>query len=168
MIFIAVTQDATGGRQLSFAANWIVVGDIYEIAQTASATSLIVAKAFDTGGGVKWYYFITHGEFGYQSTPTQLTASVDNYNPSRWSASTVVRLSSNASWNIQAFSASASVKRKRLWNVGSNSIVLKHEDATSATPANRISCPGSTDITMVANDAVDIEYDNTTQRWRVS
>jgi hypothetical protein len=73
-LVLAVSQDGTGGRTLAFDTNFVNVGNLYQIAQTASAASVITAQARDFGGGVKWYYAITHGESTYQVSPSQLTA----------------------------------------------------------------------------------------------
>lgn len=51
-------------------------------------------------------------------------------------------------------------------NVGSNNIVLKHEDANS-TAANRFLNSTGADITLSANQAADLYYDEQNTRWRV-
>jgi len=58
-LVLVVSQDGTGNRTLAFDTNFINVGNLYQIAQTASAASVITAQARDFGGGVKWYYAIT-------------------------------------------------------------------------------------------------------------
>ena len=77
-ISIAVKQDATGGRDLTFSANWVAVDPSLVIDQTASAVSLVWAEARSFGGTVKWYYWITSatdvGTVGETNTASNLGA----------------------------------------------------------------------------------------------
>lgn len=51
-------------------------------------------------------------------------------------------------------------------NVGSNNIILADQDTGSAA-ANRIITGTGADITIPPSGSVDMQYDNTTDRWRV-
>jgi hypothetical protein len=290
ILIIGVKQDATGNRTLAFDTDFIATGQLFQVALTASAVSIVVAEARSFGGTLKWYYTIHHKETTYQITPSQLTSvaatgtltntanfantdtvttgtktytfqtaltnvdgnvligatasdSLDNliaainlgagsgtvyaaattangfvsavagagdtmdvtalvsgtagntiattetsanaswgaatlsggnndtidYAPTGWAGATTVRASSNASYNLHGFDAAVALqKRKRLVNVGSFNIVIKHQSTTETTATNRIICPGATDITLVGDDVLDLEYDGTTTRWRVS
>lgn len=82
-----------------------------------------------------------------------------------------VRLSSDASRNITGITFGGIVGGGQvhlLVNVGTNPIVLKHDDAGS-TAANRFYCSTGADITLTstatAKQAVEIIYDSTLQRW---
>lgn len=99
-------------------------------------------------------------------SPTQITASQNNYNPTSFSGAGVVRLDSDAQWNITGFDATAAIVLKELINVGSFNLVLKHED-TNSTAANRISTPGGVDRPLASGESLEIYYDSTTARWRV-
>lgn len=289
VLIIGVKQDATGNRTLAFDTDFIATGQLFQVALTASAVSMVVAEARSFGGTLKWYYTIHHKETVYQITPSQLTSvaatgtltntanfanndtvttgtktytfqtaltnvngnvligasasdSLDNliaainlgagsgtvyaaattangfvsavagagdtmdvtalvsgtagntiattetsanaswggatlsggnndtigYAPTGWSASTTVRASSSASYNLHGFDATALQQRKRIMNVGSFNIVIKHQSTTETTATNRIICPGATDITVSGDDVLDLEYDATTTRWRAS
>ena len=286
-LVIVVSQDGTGGRTLAFDTDFINAGQLYQVAQTASAVSVVVANARNFGGGVRWYYSIYHGESVYQITPSQLTAtaatgtltntgnfantetvttgtktytfqtaltnvngnvligatasdSLDNliaainlgagsgtlyaaattansfvsaaagagdtmvvtavtagssgntiattdtsanaswggatlsggaedttnYAPTSFSAANTLRISTDASHNLQGLLSTASQKRKRIINVGSFNLVIKHQN-TGATAANRFIAPGGLDVTMLPDDALDFEYDSTSARWRL-
>jgi len=89
------------------------------------------------------------------------------YAPTAWSQATTFRLSSDASYNLHGFSPTVNQRRKRLINVGSFPIVLKHQSGTESTAANRIICQGANDISLFTDDALDLEYDSTSTRWRV-
>lgn len=98
------------------------------------------------------------------SSPSQLTANVDDYAIGEFGS---LRLSSDASRNITGMVAQGAGHYLILVNVGSNDIVLMHQDTNSAA-ANRIICNAAgTDITLNANDVAVLIYDGTTQRWRV-
>ena len=80
----------------------------------------------------------------------------------------MVRLDSPAAASITGLVAVTSVDRrmKKLYNVGSYNITLKHQD-TGSTAANRLIIPGATDLVLAPDDVVDVSYDLTTARWRV-
>lgn len=103
-------------------------------------------------------------------TPAQITANQNNYSFTYYEG-VVLRLSSDASRNITGLLASGSygvLDGDFVWiiNVGSNDIVIKHEDVNS-TAANRFLNSSGADITLSAGQAADLIYDGTTSRWRV-
>lgn len=55
---------------------------------------------------------------------------------------------------------------KRLFNVSSYNVTIKHESASSAA-SFRFLVPGLTDLILAPNDSADIWYDDVTARWRV-
>lgn len=96
------------------------------------------------------------------STPAQFTANVDNFSLGAFST---LRVSSDASRDFTGITNGVAGRRLRLINIGSFNIVLVN-DATS-TAGNRFLTGTGANITMAALDVVDLQYDNTTQRWRV-
>lgn len=98
-------------------------------------------------------------------SPAQITADQDNYAPTGWSTATHVRLDSDAARNITGVDASAVIVQKKLINVGSNNITIKHEDAGS-TAANRFLSFTGADIVLQPNDSLDIFIDVTTGKVR--
>lgn len=109
--------------------------------------------------------------FGITSalTPTALSGAVNDYNPTGFSATTVIRIDPNgAARNITGFVATSGAVH-RLCNisvVGAENLVLKHQDAGSAA-GNRIIGPNLADHTIRPGGSADIWYDVTTARWRV-
>ena len=103
-------------------------------------------------------------------TPAQLTADVNDYqgHGTGNSQRAVVRASSDASRNITGFDASISRDGDTIWitNVGSNDIVLQHQNAGSAA-ANRIISPTGADLTLNADESALLWYDPTDTRWRI-
>jgi len=89
-----------------------------------------------------------------------------DYNPTGLSEATTLRLSTDASHNLQGLVGTAVQGRKRLINVGSFNLVLKHQN-TSSSAANRFICPGASDVTLTPDDSVELEYDKTATRWRL-
>lgn len=101
------------------------------------------------------------------NTPSQITTDQNNYDPG--APSYFLRLSSSTSVNITGLTfsdAPVSGQVHRIWNVGSNSIVLVNESASS-TAANRFNCVGGSNITVAAGQCADLQYDADISRWRV-
>lgn len=117
----------------------------------------------NSGGGA------ATGTFAFgEATQSQITTNQNNYdlgNPGHFQ-----RLSSDASRDITGIRTSVSGNNSGqvhlLVNVGSNPIVLKHQD-TNSTSTNRLLCSTGADITLNADQAAEIIYDLTSQRWRV-
>jgi len=106
-------------------------------------------------------------------SPAQITSNQNDYSTSDSTSSNgngipvgVLRLSSDASRDITGFSGGSDGRRLLLINVGSNAIVLKHQNGSSVA-ANRIITRTGGDLSLAADDAVQLYYDSTTQRWRV-
>ena len=106
------------------------------------------------------------GQPGYDvSTPTQLTANVNDYGPSTLG---IWRLSSDASRNITGIVAAAvDGQLLLLLNVGAQNIVLTNQDALSVA-ANRILTGTGANVTLAADDTALLVYDLTTARWRIT
>ncbi|MDL5055884.1 hypothetical protein [Geitlerinema calcuttense] len=104
------------------------------------------------------------------NSPAQITANQNNYTFSGFGS--LLRLSSDASRNITGLANTWGAVTNNagdvltIINIGSNDIVLKHQDAAS-TDTNRFLNSTGADITLTANQAADLFYDGTTQRWRV-
>lgn len=102
-------------------------------------------------------------------TAPQLTADVDDWDPSGMADATVVRMSSDAArliTGIEAGSLPASGKKKKLFNVGSFPITLKDQDVGSSGVNRFLLHGGAGDITLQPGDAQDIYYDDTDAKWR--
>lgn len=100
-------------------------------------------------------------------TPAQITANQNNYNPG--GQSKFQRWSTDASRDITGLvfsTAQIDGEEHLVVNVGSNDIVLKHQD-TNSTDVNRFLNSTGADITLSANQGADVIYDGNTQRWRV-
>jgi len=114
---------------------------------------------------------LTNGAtFGFiATTPSQLTADQNDYDPTY--TSYFQRWSSDASRTVTgltfAISTKVSGQMHRIWNVGSNNIVLANESASSKA-ANRFTVSTGADLTLGANECADAQYDAATSRWRVT
>lgn len=96
-------------------------------------------------------------------SPAQITASQNDYNPTDLATSAVLRLSTDASWNLTGLQGGAAGRLVLIHNVGSNPLVLKDEDAASAA-ANRFAL--NSDLTLAADQSIVLWYDSTSSRWR--
>ena len=103
------------------------------------------------------------GFYSAPVTPAQITADQNNYAPT---VGEFQRWSSDASRNVTGLVAGQSGERREVWNVGSNNIVLQHENASS-TAANRFATSTAADLTLAAGKCAVMRYDGTSSRWRV-
>jgi hypothetical protein len=130
-----------------------VSGQVADLIQARDSSDNVLA-GFAAGGGL----------IQAQTTPTALAANTNN-----WALPTagVVRISASAAYNLTGITAPTTGRVITLVNVGSFTITLKHQDASS-TAANRLLCKSGADVTLPAEGMVGILYDLTTQRWRVN
>jgi hypothetical protein len=98
-------------------------------------------------------------------TPATLTANTDNWNPTGLSTASVIRASTNATWNLTGIVAPADDRLLILANIGTQDLVLIH-NATS-TAANRFLGPDDADVTLGPDTWTWLLYDLTSARWRV-
>lgn len=105
---------------------------------------------------------------------TSLSAGTnDNVDPGSsppWEFTSVLRLDSPAAAELTGLKnvllVGNSIFTKKLFNVGSYNITLKHENAGSDAE-NRFDVPGGGDLLLEPGDSADIFGDVVTQRWRV-
>jgi hypothetical protein len=100
------------------------------------------------------------------STPAALSANTDNLvldgsGMQRLSASTPVNLTGIAPPTGGVHVGGRSV---RLWNVGANTITIKHQ--VTSTAANQFFCSTAADLAWGPDKCLDIQYDDTIARWR--
>lgn len=99
------------------------------------------------------------------SSPAQITATQNDYNPGSVICSTAdtLRINSNASQNVTGLAGGVTGCQVTLMNVGSNPIVLQDQNAGSTT-TNRFALGG--DATLAGSTSLTVRYDGTSQRWR--
>ena len=98
-------------------------------------------------------------------TPTQLSANTNDWAPTGFSTCSVIRASTDASRNVTGLAGGTDGRLIWLFNVGTNSLVLKTDDASS-TAANRLVL--GSDRTLAAGDGISLWYDGTSSRWRTA
>ena len=77
-ITIGVHQDTVGGFLTTFSSSWTPVGQIDQVAVSASADSVITAIARDYGSGVVWDFSISHAETLTGLTDLDATTTTTN------------------------------------------------------------------------------------------
>lgn len=146
------------------------------LADLAVTTAKIAAAAVDgtkvagAGSTLTLGSSLSVGEaltFAGVISPAQLTANQTDYAPTGLSTAVVVRLSTDASRSVFSLGDNVAGRVKRIANVGSNPLVLVHDDGATGTAAMRFLVPGSVNLTLAANDSCWIQYDGTDSRWRV-
>ena len=176
---ISLTGDVTGSGTGSFAATIANDAVTYAKIQNVSAASKLLGRGDSGSGDTEEITLGTNlsisgttlnasgGAPSYTIiSPASIGANQNNYAPTGWSTSDIVRLTGSGNYDITGLDATATTARKLLWNVDTaDTFTLKHESGSS-TAANRIVCPYDIDIPIAPDDAVVIHYDATTARWR--
>ena len=120
------------------------------IAESTSGSGVTLSNAFSLSGDL---------------TPPQITANQNDYNPTNLDTASVLRLDTDASRNITGIVPPSPDDGRILviHNIGSNNLSLVDDFFLSAA-ANRFALSGN--IVLEPDDAVTLQYDTTTNRWR--
>lgn len=95
-------------------------------------------------------------------TPSQITGDQNNY-PVNYA---FVRLDTSGAHTITGFSGGVNGRRVVIANVGSNNLIIAHQGGTSSA-ANRVITGTGADLTVAADETVEMIYDATASRWRI-
>ena len=98
-------------------------------------------------------------------TPAQITANQNDYNPTSWNVSAIMRLSSDASRDITGLTKTTTGRLALLINEGTNPIVLKNDNASSSA-TNRFKFGYGQDIVLRPEKCILLWHDATDDRWR--
>lgn len=141
------------------AGDLIPITDISDTSQAASGTT----KKMALSDLLKTIFedFALAGDL----SPAQITANQNDYNPTGLADASVLRLSTDASWNITSIAGGADGRVLLILNIGSNNIVLKDDDGSTGTAANRFALSG--DVTLGGDQGAIVWYDSTSSRWRI-
>ena len=140
---------------------------------TDTPTKIVGADAdgdLDTVGiGAEAELHLTNGTLGtnFHTTisPSQLTATQNDWNPTGLSTAWIIRLSGDASFRlITGIVAPSFAKRLILHNTGSDAILLPTQH-TGSSAANRFNF--GRDVILFGGKSIEIVYDPTTSRWRL-
>lgn len=150
---LAVTDDAVISDDLD------VVGDL--TAGTIVSDAGVTATTLLTGAGV------TNSGLEIQSSlvsPSALSAGETTL----WSptAARHIRATGTTASFVCSMAAGSASERRTIENIGTVAITFGHEE-TSATAANRFTCPGGIPFVLWAKESVDVWYSSTTSRWLV-
>ena len=156
LTYHATTMPIKGGVSYTCAA-----GDTVIFSKDGNGTlhvEIISANGMSLVGGSAGTFTLS-GDI----SPSQITANQNDYNPTGLSTASTLRLSSDASRDVTGLQGGADGRILVLLNVGAQNIVLKDESGSS-TAAYRFAL--SADITVAADQAVILQYDSTSSRWR--
>ena len=106
---------------------------------------------------------VSSAAFSGVITPTQITSSQNNYNPTGLATANFLRLSTSATWSITGLAGGATGRWHIVHNIGTQNIVFPTE-SVSSTDVNRFDFPA--DLTLVPKAVMILHYDVTTLRWR--
>lgn len=97
-------------------------------------------------------------------SPAQITANQNDYNPASLATAGILRLDSDAGYNITGIAAQLDNTILYVVNTTTFDLAFTNEDALSAA-ANRFVL--NADLTLKQNHSMCLWYDGTTTRWRV-
>lgn len=99
-------------------------------------------------------------------SPTALSADANNYNPTGLSTASTIRISTNDTTDrtLTGLAGGADGRLIFLHNLGPGNLLLSDEDALS-TAGNRFALTST--VTMMPDALSMLQYDFTSQRWRV-
>jgi len=102
-------------------------------------------------------------------SPTDLSASQNNYNPTNLQTADTLRLNATTPVSITGIMQPTGglTKRITLFNVGSIIITLVYNSGSSLA-ANRFLFAGANDVALGENDCITLEYDATSLIWRAT
>jgi hypothetical protein len=100
---------------------------------------------------------------GQVLSPSAMTTSQNNYNPTGFSDAAMLRLSATTAVNITGLQGTASGRKVMIHNVGSAAITFVDE-STSSSAAYRFAFAG--DIALGPDMTMLVQYDSTSSRWR--
>lgn len=98
-------------------------------------------------------------------SPASIGADQNNYNPTNFAGTTMLRLTASAAYNITGLAGGERARIVIIHNVGSFTITLKDENASSSA-ANRFTL--TADIALASDATLILQYDSTSSRWRAA
>lgn len=105
-----------------------------------------------------------------ETSPAALAAQANDYDPTNFGITDILRQDLTGSQNITGFAAPGTGDNERFVVVNidgaSDQLTLVNESASS-TAANRILGPGGNDVVLDPGECAILTYDSTSSRWRV-
>lgn len=93
------------------------------------------------------------------------SGSSNDYEIGDWT--TILRVTPDAAASsLTGLAGGITARNVLIVNVGSTNLTLAHQSASSAA-GNRFLAETGADVVLGANDAADVLYDATTERWRI-
>ncbi len=100
------------------------------------------------------------------STAVEITSDTNDYAlPASIGGRFVLRVSTDATRTLTGIAATAATDSVIIVNIGSNDLVLAHQNVGSAA-ANRLLMSTGSDITLAPDEAMYLWHDDVTGRWR--
>lgn len=96
-------------------------------------------------------------------SPAQITANQNDYNPTGWSAGTILSINSDAARSITGLAGGETGRFAIIYNSGSQTITLEHEDSGSVA-ANRFWA--HTGVDKLISPGVAATFIYLASRWR--
>lgn len=102
--------------------------------------------------------------FNLAITPTGISGTVDNWNPTGLAAANRIRVSAASGTDLTGLVAGADGQTLLMQNVGSFALTVHHQ-STGSTAANRLVTPTAANLTWNPGTMQQWIYDASTPRW---
>jgi hypothetical protein len=155
-------------RSLSYGSKFRPMADLALPTKIPTGNVLYIVGTYNSASDTIDVVVAGNGHNG--STPAQITSNQTDYQPGT-AFSFYYRISSDASRNISGFLPLVGrgiLDGQQHWliNIGSNDIVLKHQD-TNGVAERRFIGLSNADVTLSSGDSALLSYDMTSTRWRI-
>jgi len=97
-------------------------------------------------------------------SPAEITSDTDDYAGA--AGFSVARLTTDASRMLGGFTDGEEGKHLLIINVGSNALVIEDTATAGGTATNHVITGTGGNVTLAANDTIQLWYDGTTTKWR--
>ncbi len=155
-----LTFDALGGGSIVSYATLQITGSTISV----NVTSATRQHAIRNGGR----YTQEGGVMAFTAlSPAQFTGDVNDYEPeTRNDMRQVWRIDTDGNHTLTGIAVQQDEDTQWITYIGSNTLILGHQDTGSAA-ANRIISPTGADLTLGPDESAFLWYDAVTDRWRI-
>ena len=126
-----------------------------------STNKIKLAEQSDGGGGIPNPFGLTA-----DITPTALSSSQNDYNPTGLSTADVLRLSTTGGndYNITGLAGGSDGRILAIHNIGTSGTITLKDESASSSAANRFAL--ANDVALQPEQSITLQYDATSSRWR--
>jgi len=162
---------------IALGANASIVGNIfnhcYGVPYAVGTTPVIAGNQGNSGGSTNADVSrldnagaVCH--YGFQRSEALATLTTASITLNQNCSTLFVACPGGTTHVIGGFTGGRKGRRIEVWNTGTTTVDIGHEDGLIGTATDRIHCSGTADITVPAKSCVVVTYDDDISRWRAA